>query len=60
MLEDPLSAGGPSRGQDYGDHGFRLRRYVCPGCAVLLHTELAYHGDRLVPPPAEPSELVQS
>lgn len=58
VLEGSLDPAGPHRGQDYGDLGFRLLRYVCPGCGVQFHAELAYRGDRLVPPPPAPSETV--
>jgi N-methylhydantoinase B len=58
VIDRPISAAGPSRGQDYGDHGFQLRQLVCPGCGKLLHTELRYQGDRLVPPPAASSKVV--
>jgi N-methylhydantoinase B len=58
VLESGLDPAGPHRGQDYGDQGFRLHRYVCPGCGLQFHAELAYRGDRLVPAPLAPSETV--
>jgi N-methylhydantoinase B len=58
VLESTLDPAGPHRGQDYGDLGFRLHRYVCPGCATQFHAELAYVGDRLVSPPPAPSRTI--
>jgi N-methylhydantoinase B len=58
ILELPLAAAGPSRGQDYGPHGFGIRQHACPGCGLVLHTQLRYEGDRLVPAPAASSEIV--
>jgi N-methylhydantoinase B len=59
VLESSLDPAGPHRGQDYGDLGFRLLRYVCPGCATQLHAELAYRGSRLVDPPDAVAEAVR-
>jgi N-methylhydantoinase B len=58
VIEGSLDPAGPHRGQDYGDLGFRLRRYVCPGCGVQFHAELAYLGERLVPAPTADAETV--
>jgi N-methylhydantoinase B len=58
MLESSLDPAGPHRGQAYGDLGFRLRRYACPGCGIQFHAELAYEGDRLVSPPDTEAETV--
>jgi N-methylhydantoinase B len=58
VLESSLDAAGPRRGQDYGDLGFRLVRYLCPGCGFAFHAELAYRGDRLIDPPEAPAESV--
>ena len=58
ILDLPLASAGPSRGQDYGPHGFGIRQHVCPGCGLVLHTQLRYDGDRLVPAPAAASEIV--
>ena len=58
VLEGPLDPAGPYRGEDYGDRGFRLRRFVCPGCAAQLHADLVYRGERAVPaPPALPESV---
>jgi N-methylhydantoinase B len=53
-----LDDAGPGRGQDYGDHGFRLRRLCCPGCGTLLLSELVYHGGRLAPIVETPASVV--
>ncbi len=58
VIDLPVSAAGPTRGQDYGNHGFRLRQLVCPRCGTLLLTELSYEGGRLVPPPAADTQVV--
>jgi N-methylhydantoinase B len=58
ILETSLDPAGPHRGQEYGDLGFRLIRYVCLGCGFQFHAELAYRGTRLVAPPSEPAEPV--
>jgi N-methylhydantoinase B len=60
VLEGSLGAAGPHRGEDYVDHGFRLRRYLCPGCGSMFHAELAYRGSRLVEPPDAQTEVVPS
>jgi N-methylhydantoinase B len=58
IIEDSLDAAGPRRGQDYGDRGFRLQRFVCSSCAAQLDVKLVYRGDRLVEPPRAPAEEI--
>ena len=38
--ETTTAAGGPVRGQDYGDSPLTMRRYYCPGCVRQLDVEL--------------------
>lgn len=57
-LVGTLDAAGPVRGQDYGDHGFRLRRLCCPACGTLVRSELVYDGRRLAPIVGAPAETI--
>lgn len=40
-INDPLSAAGPVRGEDYDRQRFRLRQLCCPRCGGLLDTQVA-------------------
>jgi N-methylhydantoinase B len=58
LLESPVTAAGPVRGEDYDRGRIRLRLYFCPGCGRQLDVEVALVGGpttgfRLAPIPTE-------
>jgi N-methylhydantoinase B len=44
VWEAPLTAAGPTRGEDYDRGRFRLRHVLCPGCGTALEVHLAFDG----------------